>query len=250
MAKVIILGSANSIPDAHHENAHFAIVGRQEFILVDCVGTPIVRLQQAGLDFNRLHHLVLTHFHPDHVSGVPLLLMNMWLLGRRERLIIHGLEHTLSRVVNLMQAYGWEHWPGFFPVEFHTVAEQPLAPVLQTEEFRLWASPVEHLIPTIGLRVEANDGGVLAYSCDTQPTPAVVELARGAEVLIHEATGEAMGHSSARQAGEIAQEAGVRRLYLIHYHVQGGDPRALIPQAQEAFSGEIALAEDFLHLTF
>ncbi|RME06841.1 MAG: MBL fold metallo-hydrolase [Anaerolineae bacterium] len=249
MAEVIILGSANSIPDERHENAHLAIVGQQEFILVDCVGTPIVRLQQAGLDFKRLRHLVLTHFHPDHVSGVPLLLMNMWLLGRRQPLFLYGLEYTLTRVKWLMDAYGWQTWPDFFPVHFCEIAEQPLAPVVETEEFRLWASPVEHLIPTIGLRVEAADGGVLAYSCDTQPTPSVVELARGADVLIHEATGEAVGHSSARQAGEIAQEAAVRRLYLIHYDVRS-DPHALIPQARQTFQGEVALAEDFLRLTF
>jgi metal-dependent hydrolase (beta-lactamase superfamily II) len=40
----------------------------------------MVRLSKAGVDFNRLTDLILTHFHPDHVSGVPMLLMNMWLI--------------------------------------------------------------------------------------------------------------------------------------------------------------------------
>ncbi len=250
MSKIIILGSANSIPDAQHENAHFAIEGKDEFILVDCVGNPLVRLQQAGLDFNRLNHLILTHFHPDHVSGVPLLLMNMWLLGRKAPLMVYGLDHTLQRMSNLMDAYGWDEWPNFFPVTFQRVPAQELAPVLVTDEFRVLASPVEHLIPTIGLRVEVRASGrALAYSCDTQPCAAVVGLAAGAEVLIHEATGEAVGHSSAQQAGEIAQEVGVGRLYLIHYGVHGVDPRALLDQARTSFSGEVALAEDFMSIT-
>lgn len=247
MSKIIILGSANSIPDTEHENTHFAVTGKDEFILVDCVGNPLVRLQQAGLDFNNLNHLILTHFHPDHVSGVPLLLMNMWLLGRKAPLTVYGLDHTLQRMENLLDAFGWDEWPNFFPVTFQRVPEQALAPVLATDEFRVLASPVEHLVPTIGLRVEVRASGrALAYSCDTQPCAAVVGLAAGADVLIHEATGEALGHSSARQAAEIAQEAGAKQLYLIHYGVRGVDPRALLPQARSAFSGEVALAEDFM----
>jgi len=80
--KVIILGSSNAVPSQDHENTHLVIVGEERTILVDCVSNPIVRLEQAGVDFNNLTDIVITHFHPDHVSGVPLLLMDMWLMGR------------------------------------------------------------------------------------------------------------------------------------------------------------------------
>ncbi len=251
MAKVIILGSANSIADEQHENAHLAIQGSQDFILVDCAGNPIVRLKQAGLNFERLSSLILTHFHPDHVSGVPLLLMNMWLLGRQRPLKIYGLEHTVTRTEALMEAFGWSQWPGFFPVTFHTVPAEKMTLVLENDEFRVFSSPVEHLIPTIGLRVEnLLAGTALAYSCDTQPCAAVEELSANAAVFLHEATGQAPGHSSAFQAGEVAQRAGAQSLYLIHYNVRDPDLQQLVLEAQQAYSKRVALVEDFMEILF
>src|SRR5512146_2633139 len=107
MPRVVILGSSNAVPSAGHENTHLAVVGEQRMVLVDCVSNPVVRLEQAGLDINDITDLILTHFHPDHVSGVPLLLMDMWLLGRRRALQIYGLSHTLDRMEKLMELYGW-----------------------------------------------------------------------------------------------------------------------------------------------
>ena len=68
MPKVIILGSSNAVPSINHENTHLVIRGKERTILVDCVSNPIVRLEQAGIDFNDLTDIVITHFHPDHVT--------------------------------------------------------------------------------------------------------------------------------------------------------------------------------------
>jgi ribonuclease Z len=251
MAKLIILGSSNAIPDENHENTHMAILGQEYSLLIDCVSNPVVRLPQAGIDFNRLTDMVLTHFHPDHVSGVPLLLMNMWLLGRKTPLHIYGLHHTLSRVEDLMGFYDWEAWPNFFPVVFHRLPQEEMIPVLSNPEFRVYASPVRHLIPTIGLRFEfLQSGKTLAYSCDTEPCPQVVNLASGADVLIHEAAGASSGHSSASQAGGVARQAEVGALYLIHYRTGGFDPKALVEEARQIYQGKVALAEDFMEIEF
>jgi ribonuclease BN (tRNA processing enzyme) len=67
MAKLIILGSSNAIPDERHENTYMAILTEERMVLIDCASSPIVRLKQANLDFNLITDLVLTHFHPDHV---------------------------------------------------------------------------------------------------------------------------------------------------------------------------------------
>ncbi|MBT3390817.1 MAG: MBL fold metallo-hydrolase [Chloroflexi bacterium] len=249
MIKIIILGSANSIADAQHENTHLAIQEDNAFILVDCVGTPIVRLEQAGLDFNQLHNLILTHSHPDHISGVPLLLMNMWLLGRKHPLNIFGLKETLTLIQNLMDAYEWSKWPNFFPVNFRVLPAEKMSLALETDELRIFTSPVKHLLPTLGLRVELkNSHKIFAYSCDTEPCAAVEELAAGVDMLIHEATGEALGHSSARQAGEIAQRAKANSLYLIHYNPRDENYLKLPQQARESFRGPVTLAEDFMEI--
>ena len=244
MSKLVFLGTANAIPDENHENTHLAIIAEDRRILIDCPGNPVVRLEKAGIDLNSLTDLFLTHFHPDHVAGVPLLLMSMWLMGRRDAFGIYGLEHTLDRLKRLMDAFEWGEWPNFYPVSFHLLPEKPMTLALQSKEFLVYTSPVEHSIPTIGIRVEARQIGiVLAHSSDTAPCDAVVNLADKADVLIHEATGQMPGHSSASQAGQIAARAKVGSLYLIHYNPQD---QTLESQAEKEFPGVVKRAKDFM----
>lgn len=251
MAKVIILGASNSIPTMESENTHMVIVGKERMLLIDSVSNPILRLEQAGLDFNDLTDIVVTHFHPDHASGIPLLLMDMWLMGRQKPLNIYGLHYTLDRVEGLMGFYNWSDWPNFFPVVFYRLPLKEMTPVLTCNDFIVHASPVHHMIPNIGLRVEfPSSNKVMAYSCDTEPCDEVLRLSEGVDVLIHEATGEAEGHSSAAQAGDMAKKAEVGKLYLIHYPTGRFAKSDLVAEAKTKYPGEIELAKDFMVLEF
>jgi ribonuclease Z len=251
MSKLIILGVSNAISSQASENTHMVLVGQERIVMVDCVNNPIHRLGQVGVDFMGVTDLILTHFHPDHVSGVPLLLMDMWLRGRQRLLNIYGLHDTLDRMEKMLELYSWESWPKFFPVAFHHLPSRENMELLDFEEFKITASPVRHLIPTIGLRIEFKDSQkVLAYSCDTEPCAEVVRLASGADVLIHEATGFSLGHSSASQAGEIAARAEVGKLYLIHYPTGEYANGNLVAEARQKFQGEVGLATDFMTLDF
>jgi len=251
MAKLLLLGPANAVADEEHENTHMAILGKDGVVLIDCVSSPKVRLARAGITLDDIGDLIVTHFHPDHVSGVPLLLMNMWLMGRRAPLRIYGLHACLERLEDMMGFYHWERWPRFFPVAFHRLPEQEQVAVLEKAEYRILASPVRHLVPTIGLRLEGLAGSrVITYSCDTEPTPSVVRLAAGADVLLHESSGGGVGHSTAADAGEIAQQAEVGRLLLIHYPTIDRDDAELLRQARSTFRGEVELAHDFQELEF
>ena len=251
MPKVIILGSSNAIPDETHENSHMALIGDGRLVLIDCVSNPIVRLRKAGLDAENITDLILTHFHPDHVSGVPLLLMDLWLMGRKQELRIYGLDYTLDRLVTLMDMYGWDGWPRFFPVEINKLAEEEMNLVQENDQWRIYSSPVSHIIPNIGLRIEfPNSKKVFAYSCDTEPCPQVVQLANNSDVLIHESAGETWGHSSASQAGQIAKEAQAKQLYLIHYPNGNFKDDNLLSIAKESFGGPVRLAVDFMEFEF
>ena len=128
MSKLIFLGTSNAISTENHENTHMVVVGEDHTVLIDCPNNPLIRFQNAHVDMNSLGDLILTHFHPDHVSGVPQLLMNMWLIGRQQPLNIYGLQHTLVRIENLMSLYGWTDWPGFFPVKFFPLLEKEMIP--------------------------------------------------------------------------------------------------------------------------
>lgn len=247
MARIVILGSAAVVSDATHDNTHFLLIGeRSAPVLVDCGSNPLGKIKNLGISDDGVCDVILTHFHPDHVSGVPNMLMHMWQLGRQAPLRFYGLHHCMNRTEDLMNAFLWETWPDFFPVTFHRVREKGSAPVLENEDFRITAWPVKHFIPTIGLRIENKlTGKILAYTCDTEPTDALLPLCQDADMLVHEAAGKGIGHSSPRQAGETATHVGAKSLYLIHYQVWNTDPSPFVPQAQEAYDGPVTLCEDY-----
>jgi len=251
MGQIKILGSAFAIPGEKNENTHLCLVNEQKVVLIDSASNPILHLQRGGIELDKISDIILTHFHPDHVSGIPLLLMGMWLLGRKKPLSHHGLSHTLERMENLMVLYDWGTWPNFYPVHFHRIEAGEMSPVLEDEYFRIFASPVKHLIPTIGLRVECVDFSCsMAYSCDTEPCEQVVNLAQNVKYLIHESAGASIGHSSPAQAAEIALRAGAETLYLIHYPIDELIQAKFLAEAQKKFTGPVHLATDFMVLDF
>lgn len=249
MGDVTILGAGFAIPEEDHENTHLFFLQGEHGVLVDCASNPIIHLRKSGISFDSVTDLILTHFHPDHVSGVPLFLMGLWLLGRRKSLHVYGLDYTIDRVEALMGLFDWKKWPNFFPVFFHRIPEMEHSLVIGSDDLRVTASPVKHLIPTIGIRVEFTiDNRSFAYSCDTEPCREMVALAQGVDLLIHESTGLSLGHSSPSQAAHIAVQAGAARLMLIHYSKSKRD--TILAEAQTVFPGRVSLAHDFLNVKF
>ena len=252
MARIIILGSAAAVNDAHHDYTHFLVVGEQDTpVLIDAGSNPLGKMKNLGIDDESLQDIVLTHFHPDHVAGVPNMMMHMWLLGRKAPMRIYGLHHCINRIEDTMEAYGWQEWPEFFPVSFHRVSERDDAPLMENKDFRMRAFPVKHFVPTIGIRIEnKHNGKVLGYSCDTEPCAGVLKIAQDADLLIHEAAGPPPGHSTAAQAASIATQARAKSLYLIHYQVWNANPEPLIEEARANFDGPVHLCKDFDEFEF
>ncbi len=101
----------------------------------------------------------------------------------------------------------------------------------------------------------ARPGRKIVYSGDTRPSENICELAEGANVLIHEATfgsdleeeAEVAGHSTAKGAAEIAEEAGVDRLFLIHASPRYPDLSVLEEEAKEIFQNTV-FAEDLMEV--
>lgn len=213
-AHLLGTGSANAGPT--RTTTMLAVEHDDRLVLVDCGGDAIQRMQACGLDPVALDAIVLTHEHPDHISGFPLLLEKLWLMGREDPIAIYGPAATLEKARALFAIFDTLKWSGLPERMYHPVEMRPGAPVIQVGDLNLTASPVEHPVPTIGLRFDAGDR-TLAYSCDTALSGSVVELAEGADVLIHEGTGSLPGvHSSPQEAAEVAVRAGARRLILVH----------------------------------
>jgi ribonuclease Z len=250
MARLVILGTAWVIPDTAHENTHLVVSGEHGAVLIDAGTNPLVSLERAGVDLDRLEALIVTHFHPDHVSGVPMLLLNLWLKGRQQPLSIHGLRVTLDKVQGMMGLFEWAEWPQFYPVTFDKVSAVKGALVLETLDFRIVAAPMHHLVPSIAVRVTSKASGrSFAYSSDTSPCDALVDLARDVDILLHEASGASAGHSNAAMAGSIARQAGVRHLILVHYDVKS-DPADLVAEAQSTFDGQVSVPQDLDEFKF
>ena len=251
MAEVIFLGTASALPTLTQENSYLVLSGDEHATLVDCAGSPYRQLLQAGLDLRRLDSLILTHFHPDHVYGLPALLIALWLAGRSAPLHLHATAEVLASAQRLIALFQPEEWPGMFTLHPHVIPDKPGEAVLANSDFEIMAAPVRHIIPTIGLRVlNRRSGAALAYSSDTEPCAAVSLLARQASLLIHEASGARMGHSSAEQAGRIAQEAGAERLVLTHYDSAETPPAILQREARMTFAGPIHVAQDLDRFTW
>lgn len=249
MARLVILGTAAAVPNASHENTYLVLEGAGGAILIDCAGGPIGRLEQAGVSHARLRSIIMTHAHPDHAYGLPLLLMGLWLLGRTDRLPIYALGVVAGRLRAIMEAYEWEDWPRFFPVDFMAIEDHPGAPVMENADFRITASRNTHMVPTVSIRIENKmTGFVTVYSSDTAPCDALLDLARGVDLLIHEAAGATYGHSSAAQAGEMAAQAGAKKLVLVHYQVYA-DPEVLAKEARSTFDGPVEVAQDMAEYT-
>lgn len=229
-ARIVLLGVGTGLPDVDRDYTHLVWAGPGGPLLVDAGGATYQKLLRAGIDPTTLTGIVLTHSHCDHINGLPALLFSLYLAGKRDLanpLPIWGLEPTLTTARRLVENAELETIAA--PVEWRAITAGDKIP-LGTGEWTLRTAPTVHSRPCIALRWEESvTGRAFVYSADTAPCPEVEELARGAEVLIHEATtpGAFDSHTSPYQAGEVAARAGVKRLILVHY-----SPRWTMPEKE------------------
>jgi len=237
-----LLGTSGAVPDSQRDYVALVVEHAGRLILIEAGGSPLHRLSRMGLDPARLEGVFLSHRHPDHLSALPVLLMGLWLQRRAHPLWIAGPEDAVERAQALLELFEWRSWSGMFPVNWRPIPLEHGAVVEESEGIRLMAAPVSHSVPTLALRIELPEG-VAVYSSDTAPCLEMIRLARGADVLIHEATGAYPGHSPPEGAGWVAQEAGVRRLILVHVPPEV-DPWEWKARAQEAFVGPVEVGWD------
>jgi ribonuclease Z len=245
MPELIVLGSAASVPDAEHDTVAMVLRGSDWAVLVDCGASSLHKLARAGVDMEAVRAVVLTHRHADHLYGLPMLVQGLWLGGREDPLPVHGPVETLEVARGLLELFDLAERQDMFALEWHPVPLREGRRVLDMPGVQITAAPMIHgQVQTLAMRFEnTTNGRAIVYSADTEPCPALVHLALGADLLIHEATGDHLGHSTPAQAAESACEAGVARLALIHYPVRGVNLEAWLLAAAE-FPGPVELAHD------
>jgi ribonuclease Z len=243
MPVVHLLGTGAGVSGPERTTTMLAFESGGRCVVVDCGGDVIQRLMATGVDPAGIEALIVTHEHPDHVAGFPLFMEKIWLLGRRHPIPVYGIRPALDQARRVWEAFNTGGWDGVPQIEEHEVRLEPGAPVLANERWRITAAPGIHGVPVVGIRVEDVAGsGVCAYSCDTAKSADIMELARGADLLVHEGTGTTLGgHSTYVEAAEVARDAGAGRLVLVHLppNVRDGD----LAEARAVFA-HTTLGED------
>ncbi len=219
MPTLHLLGTGAAFSDPHRTTTMLAFTDDASTLVVDCGGDVVQRLLAAGIDLTTIQALILTHEHIDHVGGFPLFMEKIWLAGRRAPIPVYGIEPALDQARRCFATFDTSRWTGLPDVHWIPFPEEPDALVLADINWQVTASPGLHSVPVVGLRVESKKtGGVVAYSCDTRPSPEIASLAHQADILAHEATSRngSSAHSTPAQAAEIATQAEAGRLLLVH----------------------------------
>ncbi len=225
MARIILLGTGTGLPDPDRGHTHLLWDGPGGPLLIDAGGSTYERLLQAGVDPQRLTGVLLTHSHCDHINGLPALVFAMRLAGRETPLPIYGLEATLAIMRATVAAMQVE-----YHIPLHWMPLEAGAMLELAEGWSIQTALTAHSRPCLALCfTHAQAGPLLACSADTEPCPAVQSLMAGAALIIHEATTAEPfpGHTTPRQAGAVAAEAGAHRLVLVHY-----SPHWTLPEAE------------------
>jgi ribonuclease BN (tRNA processing enzyme) len=134
--------------------------------------------------------------------------------------------------------------------------------VHEARDWRVIAAPAEHVQPfldSLAYRLECAEGSIV-FTGDTQPCSSVVELARGADMMFcmcwddqarMEAAGESVGQCGTTGAARMAQEAGVKKLVLVHIgpHLASHGPMEKgIGDVHEVYEGDVIFAEELMSL--
>ncbi len=235
-----LLGTGAAFSDAARTTTMLALTSGRSAVVIDCGGDVVQRLLEHSVDLDTIDALIVTHEHADHVSGFPLMLERLWLAGRKRPLDVYGIHSAVEQARRIHDAFDTSQWPGYPEIRYHVVEHKPEAPVLEIEAWKIVATPGRHSVPVIALRIHAvAGGGVLVYSCDTERSSDVESLARGADLLVHEATGGGPGHSTAADAAAVANAAGVPRLVLIHIAPHANADDKLQQEIDDLFPGAI-----------
>jgi ribonuclease BN (tRNA processing enzyme) len=244
--QLTIVGWSGSFPGPESPASCY-LIDTGDFRLVLDLGNGALGALQRYTGLAEVDAICLSHLHADHcldMCGYSVF-QNYHPDGAQPRIPVYGPPGTPER---LSRALGSDHLGMAEAFDFTELVAGPL----EIGPLRITTAHMNHPVETFGFRIE-HAGQVLAYSADTGPCDELVELARGADVLLSEASftdGPGLPddlHLTARQAGEHAARAGAGELVLTHL-VPWNDPSASLQQASEAFSGPLRLASSGLGL--
>ncbi|MBY0232164.1 MAG: ribonuclease Z [Gemmataceae bacterium] len=246
MARVTFLGVGAAVPGPGQTNCAYLIDLPGACLLFDCGPAILQQFAAVGRSPGEVTHLFVSHAHGDHALGWPMFAL-WWRLERKGE----GPQVIASAVT-------WNHLQGLWLHSYGDIdsLKFPLVEAKDGSEhdlgaFRLKTAAMIHstTFPVLGCRIEA-EGKALAFTGDTARTDAVVKLAKGAALLVHDARHgatvaplspiQSTWHTTARDAGENAAKAKAKKLALVHIGAEYiGKEADLVKEAKTMFKGEV-----------
>lgn len=269
--EVILLGTGFPRPDAEHAGPSTAVVVGEKLFVVDAGRGVVMRLAATGIPLKGLRAVLLTHLHSDHTAGLPDLFNTSWIFGRSAPLELYGPRGTKDLSDGLLRFFRQdihirrdltEMHPGTgATIRTHTVRE---GVIYDDSDVRITAFAVDHrpVEPAFGYRFDAG-GKSIVISGDTRPNENLIRHARDADILVHEAylpehfnrvdTPEVAArlkryHTSAEEAGQVAQQAGVKLLVLTHL-IPANAEQTFLERARKHFPGKIVVGHDLMRFS-
>jgi ribonuclease BN (tRNA processing enzyme) len=276
--KLVLLGTGSGpIPGLPRRMASNLVIHNGAAYVLDCGLGVTNEYARSGVPFSALRSVFITHHHPDHnIEYGPLLVIG-WVSGMRQSVRAYGPPPLAQMTKDYLRSAKAtiDFWaadfrmPALGMIEVHEV--QGSGPVMQDDNVKVTSVLVQHppVTPALGYRFDFPDRSI-AFSGDTTALEAVVQMAQGADVLVHEAmdfaaieifvrqqiaagvggTVEAAmahmraDHTSAEDAGRIAHEAGVKTLVLSHIGPPSVSDASWQVAAGKHFKGEIVVGHD------
>jgi ribonuclease BN (tRNA processing enzyme) len=278
--RLILLGTAGGPrPRASRSASAQVIVANDTAYVVDCGDGVARQLVLAGVPLATVRHIFITHHHSDHNADYGNLLSLAWTAGLRTQVDSWG-PPPLGRMTKLF----FEMNATDLDARIADERRAPLASLVHPHELpgdglvmrdanlTVTAALVPHppMDRAFAYRFDAADRSIV-ISGDTTRSDALVELARGAHVLVHEALYPAgidrlvagvpnpsglkrsiiSHHTTAEDVGRVAQAAGVTTLVLSHL-VPAEDPaiteQMWVDAARKWFRGRVIVGRDLLEL--
>jgi ribonuclease BN (tRNA processing enzyme) len=242
---LVTVGTGTVAPSATRTGpAHWVERGDVR-LLMDCGAGATHRLAKCGLAWERVSHVALSHFHPDHFGELPALLFALRHATKREEpLVIVGPAGTVRLVKGLAEGFGdWLLDPGY-PIgilDLQAGEPFPLSPDVMLE-----VHPTPHTPESVAFGVTAPEGRIV-YTGDTGPSDDLAAWAKGCDLLLAECSlpdGQGVeGHLTPDGVGRLAALSGAARLVLTHLYppTETVDVRAAVARR---YRGPVAVAAD------